>query len=335
MKKTFLSACVMTFLVGFIFAPGTAMAIKTLKLGALVSNKAVAYEACEKLAEYIEKATDGEYTVKLFPSQQLGSGREMMQMLKLGTLDLYQGTNVQPAYFEEGKNFNTIGVPYSVRNKDEFIRFLSTPIFETMKEELADGGVRYIGYMGARTPRALTTTNTPVKTPADMKGLKIRASQQKIWVAFFKALGANPTPMPFSEFFMSAKTGVVDGQDNGIEVVYPRGLWEVQKYYMKTDHSYGAWILFAGTKKWNKWPLKLRKAIIEGNDIGARHHDAKIDSIVTEGFKKIQEEGMVVIDVDKEPFEAIARQVWADYDGIAWEKGFMDKVQRQLKAFRQ
>ncbi len=309
-------------------------AAETLRMGLLVSNKSLAYQAAEKLAQHVEEATGGEYRIELFPSQQLGSGREMMQMLRLGTLDLYQGTNAQPTYFDEGRNFSTTAAPYCFQSQEEFVRFLSSPLFEEMADQLRGIGIELVGYMGSRSPRAITTRNTQVLSPADMEGLKMRVPGSPPFVAFFEALGAIPTPMPFSEFFTAAQTGLVEGQDNGIEVVYPRGLYEVQKYYAKTDHAMGAWMLFYGQNNAANWPDSLKQAIDEGLEIAAAFNDAELEKSMAEAFEGVQANGMVVVDVDKEPFVAVAREVWAQLDGTNWDEGFMDRVQAQLDEYR-
>ncbi len=331
--KKLLPAAVAAAFTAAAFLPLEADA-KTLRMGLLVSNKSLAYKAAEKLAEHVKEKTGGEYTIKLFPSQQLGSGKEMMQMLKLGTLDLYQGTNAQPAYFKEGRNFGATAAPYTFRNQEEFLKFLDSPLFAEMVAQLGAGGVRWVGYMGARSPRAITTANTPVRSPADMKGLKMRIPGSPPFVAFFKALGAVPTPMPFSEFFTAAKTGLVEGQDNGIEVVYPRGLYSVQKYFSKTDHALGAWMAFVGEKKWQSWPDSLKKAVSEGMKAAAAYSDAELKKSMDAAFKGVKEKGMTVLEVDKKPFIEVAGKVWKGLDGTSWDKGFMDRVQKQLAEYR-
>ena len=333
MKKLFLLAVIAAFAVS-VSQPGAAGAATTLRMGLLVSNKALAFKGAQKFADYVKKETNGAYVIKLFPSQQLGSGKEMMQMLRMGTLDLYQGTNTQPAYLKEGRNFVVTATCYCFQSQDELVKFLGTPLFKQMVKQLSAGGVKLIGYMGSRSPRALTTTNTPVRKPSDMKGLKLRLPGIPAILAFFKACGASPTPMPFTEFFTAVKTGVVEGQDNGIEVVYPRGLWEVQKYFMKTDHALGCWMLYTSQKKWAKWPAKLRKAMEGGLKTAAAYCDAELKKSMAEAFKKVQEKGMIALAVDKKPFIAVGQKVWQELDGKSWEKGFMDKVQNQLKEFR-
>lgn len=311
-----------------------AFAETTLRMGLLVSNRSLAYRAAERFAEHVNEATSGEYVVELFPSQQLGSGKEMMNMLKLGALDFYQGTNTQPTFFEEGRNFSATSAPYVFQNQDEFLQFLDSPLFAEMTEQFAEGGVETVGYMGSRSPRAITTANTPVRTPADMDGLKMRVPGSPPFVAFFEKLGTIPTPMPFSEFFTSVKTGLVEGQDNGIEVVYPRGLYEVQSYYTVTDHAMGSWMLFAGRQKMQGWPEELQTAVTEGLEIAAAYSDEELNMSIEEAFAGIQENGMEIIQVDKSEWIAVAQEVWVEMDGTEWDEGFMDRVQAQLSEFR-
>ncbi len=307
----------------------------TLRMGLLVSNNSLAFRAAEKFAEHVMEQTGGEYTVELFPAQQLGSGAEMMQMLKLGTLDFYQGTATQPTFFEEGRNFNALSAPYAFQNQDEFLKFLESPLFNEMAAQFAAGGAEIIGYMGSRSPRAMTTANTPIRTPEDLQGVKMRVPGSPPFAAFFGAMGTVSTPMPFSEFFTSVKTGLVEGQDNGIEVVYPRGLYEIQKYYSKTDHAFGAWMLFGGTNTMAAWSDELKTAVADGLKIAAEFSDSELTTSMEEAFAAVQVKGMEVIEVDKGPFIEVARGVWTQLEADdQWDAGMMDRIQAQLDEYR-
>ena len=287
-----------------------------------------------KFAEHVKKETNGDFEIEIFPSMQLGNDKEMYQMLKMGTLDLLDGTNNTPGYTEEGKNFNATGAPYCFRDESEWAKFIKTPTFDYMQKQLQTKGVKWLGYSGTRSPRALTTTKVPVKTPADMKGLKLRVPGLKSLIAFFEACGANPTAMPLSELFMALKTGVVDGQDNGILTVNPQGFYEVQKYYMNLNHAQGAHMIYTGIRKWNKYPEKLQKALLEACQIAADHHNKLKVKATAEAYENVKKHGMVVMDVDQAAFEKIAHTIWPKFDGVNWEKGFMDRVQKELQGIR-
>ncbi|HSB67868.1 MAG TPA: TRAP transporter substrate-binding protein [Candidatus Methylomirabilis sp.] len=313
-------------------SPATAQTV--LKLGTQFPSKSPAVIAMQKFADYVKEKTDGKYVVRIFPDGQLGPDREMQQALKLGTLDMLHATNNAPTLMREGRNFEATAAPYVFRSQEEYRRFLQTPLHHEMAAALEAGGSHLIGYAGDRPPRALTTTNTPVRTPADMKGMKLRVPGMKALLAFFQEVGANPTPMPFTELFTALKTGVVVGQDNGIDQVEPAGFSEVQKYYMRLDHARGVYMLYASASKWKNWPEGLKKVLIEGCQAAAELENQLLAEYEKVAFKRLQENGMVILDVDQPAFEEIGKRVWKKFDGELWEKGYMDRVQATLEQIR-
>ena len=144
----------------------SSQAARSLRMGLPVSGKALACNAAEKRAEHVGKATGGEYTLRLFPGQQIGSGRQMMQMLKPGTLDPHQGTDAQPTCFEEGPNVNVTSAPCIFRNQDTFVKFLDSPLSGEMVGHFGAVGATLTGCMGSRSPRAITTASMTVRLPA-------------------------------------------------------------------------------------------------------------------------------------------------------------------------
>jgi tripartite ATP-independent transporter DctP family solute receptor len=319
---------------GVAFWSPPAAAQTVLRMGTQYPVKSTAVIAMNKFADYVKEKTDGKYIIRVFPDGQLGPDREMQQALKLGTLELLHATNNAPTLMREGKNFEATAAPYVFRTQEEYRKFLKTPLHREMEVALEAGGSTLVGYAGDRPPRALTTTNTPVREPADMKGMKIRVPGMKALLAFFQEVGANPTPMPYTELFTALKTGVVVAQDNGIDNVYPSGFWEVQKYYMKLDHARGVYMLYASTPKWKTWPDSLKKVLIEGCQMAADYNNQLLVEFEQTAFKALRENGMTVLEVDKPAFEEAGKRVWKKFDGELWDKGFMDKVQATLEQIR-
>ena len=168
-----------------------------------------------------------------------------------------------------------------------------------------------------------------------MSGLKMRVPGSPPFAAFFGAMGTVSTPMPFSEFFTSVKTGLVEGQDNGIEVVYPRGLYEIQKYCSITDHAFGAWMLFGGVATMDGWSDELKAAVADGLKIAEEFSDAELAASMEEAFAAVQEKGMEVIEVDKGPYIEIAKGVWEQMEAEdRWDAGMMASIQAQLDQCR-
>ncbi len=312
----------------------SAAAQTVLKIGSQYSAKSPAIIAMQKFAEYVKEKTDGKYVVRIFPDGQLGPDREMQQALKMGTLDMLHATNNAPTLMKEGKNFEATAAPYVFRTQEEYRKFLQTPLHDEMAAALEPGGSHLVGYAGDRPPRALTTSNTPVRVPADMKGLKLRVPGMKALMAFFQEVGSNPTPMPYTELFTALKTGVVVGQDNGIDNVEADGLYEVQKYYMKLDHARGVYMLYASVPKWKSWPDSLKKVLVDGCKMAADLENQLLAEYEKVAYKRLQENGMVILDVDKPAFEQIGKRVWTKFDGNLWDKGYMDKVQSTLEQIR-
>jgi tripartite ATP-independent transporter DctP family solute receptor len=290
--------------------------------------------AMQKFADYVKAKTDGKYVVRIFSDGQLGPDREMQQALKLSTLDMLHATNNAPTLMKEGRNFEATAAPYVFRSQEEYRKFLQTPLHHEMAAALEAGGSHLVGYAGDRPPRALTTTNTPVRVPADMKGMKLRVPGMKALLAFFQEVGANPTPMPFTELFTALKTGVVVGQDNGIDQVEPAGFYEVQKYYMKLDHARGVYMVYASASKWKNWPENLKKVLVEATQVAADENNRLLSEYEKVAFKHLQDSGMTILDVDQRAFEEIGKQIWKKFDGDLWDKGFMDRVQATLEQIR-
>jgi len=313
-------------------SPGWAQTV--LKLGTQFPAKSPGVIALQKLVDHVKEKTDGKYVIRLFPDGQIGPDREMQQALKMGTLDMLHATNNAPTLMKEGRNFEATAAPYVFRSQEEYRRFLTTPLHYEMAAALDAGGSHLVGYTGDRPARALTTTNTPVRIPADMKGMKLRVPGMKALMAFFQEVGANPTPMPFTELFTALKTGVVVGQDNGIDQVEPAGFAEVQKYYMKLDHARGVYMLYASVSKWKNWPENLKNALVEGCRLAAEENNTLFAEYEKVAFKRLQDGGMTILDVDRPAFEEIGKRVWTKFDGDLWDKGFMDKVQTTLEQIR-
>jgi len=311
-----------------------ALAETVLRLASETATGAIQHQALEKLAEYVKQKTQGEYSIRIFPGGQLGPVREAMQQLKMGTLELTGATNNSPTVMKEGKNFNATAAPFVFRSSQEYQKFLDSPLATEMDGALEKGGVKVVAYLGDRPPRALTTSNKRVQGPADLKGMKIRVPPMKSLLAFFQECGANPTPLPFTELFTALKTGVVEGQDNGIDIVEPNGFYEVQKYYMKLDHALGSYMLYAAKAKWDAWPESLRKAFVEGSRVAADFNNKALAEYEKVAFGRLQERGMTVLDVDHKAFEECGKRVWTKFDGDLWDKGFMDRVQKQLDEVR-
>lgn len=200
-------------------------------------------------AEEIKKRTNGRYEVLVFPASSLGKEADINEGLNLGTVDLiYTGAGFL------GRTYKPIaigGAPYMFRDFDHWKKFYSSKLF---KETLSGGYEKRSGhhiiavtYYGARH----VTSNKPIRTPADMKGLKIRTPNAPMFMMFPKAAGANPTPIAFAEVYLALQSGTVEAQENPLPTIQAKKFHEVQSHINLTGHILNELYTVASSSFWN------------------------------------------------------------------------------------
>ncbi|GAI05652.1 unnamed protein product, partial [marine sediment metagenome] len=182
--------------------------------------------AGEYFAELVKEKTNGEVEIQVFPSSQLGNQRDLIEGLIFGTLDLtLTSTAVLGNFLPKIAIFD---LPFLFRDVKHAYKALDSIGMEIGKE-LEPKGIKLLAFF-ENGVRHLTNNVRPVRAPEDMKGLKIRVMEQKIYIEMMKALGANPTPMAFGELFTALQQGTVDGQENPVSHIWTKRFFEVQKY---------------------------------------------------------------------------------------------------------
>lgn len=278
---------------------GVASAQTALKIGHGHSDKHSFHLAMEKFSEILEQKAPGAFTVTIFPQAQLGSEREMQEQLTTGTLEVTI-TGVL-AIFEP--KITLLELPYLFRDREHIKKGQSSEAVEQLVAGLPAKGVRLVGFL-ENGFRNITNNTRPIKTPEDVKGLKIRTPENLAQVETFNALGASPTPMAFSELYAALRQGVVDGQENPLQNIYDGKLFEVQKYLALTGHIYNsAYVLvsesfYQGLKPEER--TAIEEALKEATD-WQFDYIAQRDKELLEALKK---EGMEVTEPDTEQFRA-------------------------------
>lgn len=283
-----------------------------------------------KMNEIVSQKTKGEIEIKSYPGGQLGNDQELQAAIKMGTVDLYVLDMGVMGFTEGGKDFNIIFLPYLFRDQDHFYKFLKSKTFERMlKDYQAKSGIKVLGYGGDRGPRQITTTKTAVWTPEDMKGLKIRVPKVKTFLEAFSAWGANPTPMNFPELFSALQQGVVEGQDNGLDMIESTHFYEVQKYLILTEHVRSGTLLVTNPKNWEKkFNDNQRKIIVEALEEGSKYISKLVWENEAQGIRRVtHKHGMRVIIPDVLSFQEKVKDVGPKLDGELWSNGLYGEIQ--------
>ena len=255
--------------------------------------------------EEVEKRSNGRIAVTIYPNSQLGSEIDQIQSaLTGGGVDIVITGESMMTYIPE---LGILGVPYLITSDEHMEKVAGGEIGkEIEKLMMMDGeGFRCLAYF-IRGPRNVTS-NKPVRTPDDMKGMIIRTPASTITVATFEAFGAKPTPMAFSEVFTSLQSGTIQAQENPLAMIKTGNFYEVQKYLNKTEHL-RTWIYFAiAERAFKALPEDLQKIVVEvGKEMQAYER-----KLFVEGEKSLADElkakGMTFIeDVDQAAFAALA-----------------------------
>lgn len=203
--------------------------------------------AMQDMADELSEKTNGRFTLTLYTGASLGSESEMMDMLRTNTLTML-ATNITnlPTYEDE---FSIFALPYLFRSQEDFLDYTNakdgTKLVDLYQKLEDDYNIRPLA-VEVNGTRCLTTKGIKqINSPADLKGVKIRAMEAQVWQDVISALGGTPIPVSFSELYMALQTGVVNGQDNPISVTYSNKLYEVADYIYQTDHCYNTsmWLI--------------------------------------------------------------------------------------------
>lgn len=262
--------------------------------------------------------------VVVFGSSQLGGDKEMVQKLKLGTLDLSIPSSVMSS---ESDLFGIFELPYLVQDRTHMKRISKEVVKPYLIPAAEKKGLRVLG-VWENGYRHITNNKKPIVTPDDLKGIKLRVPEGKWRVRMFQDYGANPSPMKFSELFTALQTGVMDGQENPLTQIYSSKLNEAQKYISMSGHVYVPAYLTAGSRKWEKLPADVRKILeetaIELEDyayqMGEKGDNELLGKITASGKTASNE-------VDKKAFVGASKQIYSDFGKeVKGAQALIDKV---------
>lgn len=291
-----------------LFVSSTAFAAGVvLKLGHIAESTNPYGKGADYFAELVKQKSKGDIEVKVFPSSSLGTQKELIEGLIYGTVDMTLTGTAELGTFQP--QMAIFDMPFLFKDRAHAYKALDTVGMELAKP-LEAKGLKMLGYM-ENGIRHMTNNAKPIKSPADMKGLKIRVMNNKVYVEMMKALGASPTPMSLAELYSGMQAGVVDGQENPSAHIYTKRFYEVQKYASLTGHAYAAEPVLISMSSWKKLKPE-QQAIIQSAATEAITWQRKLaETEDGEFWDKIKKTGkMEVVAVDRKPFMDATESVY-------------------------
>jgi tripartite ATP-independent transporter DctP family solute receptor len=290
-------------------AANPALAQVEIKLGHVGEPGSLFQLSADEFAKNANAKLGNKAKVVVFGSSQLGGDKEMLQKLKLGTIDMALPSTVMTS---EVDMFGIFELPYIVKDRAHMGRIEKEVFWPSIAPLTEKKGLKVLA-VWENGYRHISNNKRPIKVPADLKGIKLRVPEGKWRVKMFQEYGANPSPMKFSELFTSLQTGVMDGQENPLTQIYSSKLQEVQKYLSMSGHVYTPAFLTVGSKRYNALPADVRK-ILEDT---ARETQAFVYATAAKAdidlLAKLKQAGMQVNEVDKDAFIAASKPIYEEF----------------------
>ena len=273
--------------------------VKIIKMGhAQVTNHPV-HEAMVFLAKSLEEKSGGRIKVKVYPNQQLGTERELLELLQIGSVGM---TKVSAASLEAfSPEISVLGLPFLFRDDDHINKVLNGDIGTQLLLSSEKFWLRGLCFYDAGK-RSFYSKTKSIETPADLAGLKIRVQESKMAINMIRGMGGSPTPVSYGELYTALQQGIVDAAENNPPSFYNSRHYEVCKFYSIDEHTAIPDVVLVSTKVWERLSPEEQQWLQEAADESAVYQAKLWKESVEESMREIEKAGVVITYPDREPF---------------------------------
>ncbi|PIT76080.1 DctP family TRAP transporter solute-binding subunit [Limnohabitans sp. JirII-31] len=292
MKRFFIKSVLATVAMAAVgFASAQDIKERTLKFGLNGPEGHPAVAGMKAFAESVAAKSGGKIKVQLFLNGALGSDQAVVSSLKGGTIEMAVMNSGILA--SEVKALEIFDFPFLFANEKEADAIADGPIGQKMHAQLQDKGIVGLSYWELGF-RSITNSKRALNKVEDIEGLKLRVIPNAINVDWVKALGANPTPLPFPEVYAAMEQKAIDGQENPVSVIAANKFWEVQKYVTLTNHQYNPQSVIFSKKVWDSLSLTEKKIIDDSADAAAKNQRTQSRAALAANLELLKKNGMMV-----------------------------------------
>lgn len=253
----------------------------------------------EKFAEEVDRLSDGRIKIQVYANSTLGGDRELLESCKDGDIPfVVQNTAPQVTFMPDLAVFD---IPCAFEDLDECRKILDDPEFSSLIDKVYEqGGYHLLGI--ADQGFRVMSTNKAVHSMADFKGQKIRTMENPYHLAFWKSIGANPTPMSFSEVYIGLQQHTIDAQENPYEVIVSNRLYEQQKYVVETNHLPHLITLIMNDEFFKDMPAEDQEILRQAAATATEYARQASDDRIADRMKTIEDSGTEIITIDEETY---------------------------------
>ncbi|PRO70481.1 TRAP transporter substrate-binding protein [Alteromonas gracilis] len=286
--------------------------VTVLRLGHTLDTQHSVHKAMEYLGERLDYYSDGTMSVVIYPSSQLGTEREMVELLQIGSLAM---TKVSASPLEGfAPEMKIFSVPYIFRDNDHFWRVLNSDLGDQLLSGIEDFRLKGLGYYDAGS-RSFYTNDKPIETPGDLNGLKIRVLNSPTAVATVRALGGAATPVSWGELYTALQQGVVDGAENNPPSYYLSRHYEIARYYSLDEHTSVPDVMLASLPVWERLNEQQQMWLTKAMEDSVEYQRELWKTSTQASLEKVKAEGVTVITPNKAPFVEAVKPFHKSFEG--------------------
>lgn len=283
----------------------------TIKIGHVEPENRSTHQALVHFKETVEKDTKGSVKVEIYPNGALGGDVQLTEAVATGSLDAaLPSTSVLTAYADD---FGVLDMPYLFTSSEAAFNAMDGEVGDYFTKKLAEKGLVNLGYT-YNGPRSTTTNVRPIVKPADLQGIKMRVMESPIFIDYYKTLGANPTPMSFTEVYTGLQQGTVDAEENPPSLILANKFFEVQKYLSLDEHTHNFLAFIMNKGKFDSLSKEQQDALVKAAKAYVKEQRDMELKDNGEAIKKLQEAGMQVNSLTAEEKAAFRTALSSMYD---------------------
>ncbi len=282
--------------------------VKVIKMGHAQVVSHPVHQAMVFLGKRLEEKSGGKIKVKVYPNQQLGTERELLELLQIGSVGM---TKVSAASLEAfSPEISVLGLPYLFRDDAHITQVLEGEIGKELLLSTEKYWLRGLCFYDAGK-RSFYSKTKPIATPADLVGLKVRVQESKMAINMVRGMGGSPTPVSYGELYTALQQGIVDAAENNPPSFYNSRHYEVCKYYSIDEHTAIPDVVLVSTKVWSELSPEEQVWLQEAADESAAYQTKLWKEAVEEALREVQKAGVEISYPSKEPFLEKVAAVYA------------------------
>jgi tripartite ATP-independent transporter DctP family solute receptor len=282
----------------------------TIRLGHGLSVSHPVHQAMQNMNERLVEKSDSTMRLEIYPNEQLGSERQLLEMLQIGGLGM---TKVSSAVLEGFSSpYKVFGLPYLFRSDEHRYAVMEGEIGREILLSSQDVWLRGLTFYDAGN-RSFYTTDTAIREPSDLQGLKVRTMNSPVSIRMVNAMGGSATPISFGELYTALQQGVVDGAENNPPSFHLTNHYELCDYYILDEHTAPQDVLLVSTHVWDRLTSQQRTWLQEAADESAKYQKKLWAQTTQESLQAVKDAGVEIIRPEKEPFVEAVQPVYEYY----------------------